>query len=70
MAGSMSVDDIIIAIKELDEEQRDSLILQLVQIDELMEELEDYIDLIRSRSEPRQPFDDFLAEMRAEGRDV
>lgn len=77
MAGTKSVDEIVGAMKALDEairgldeEERDGLRAQMAKIDELMEDLEDMLDLIRARSETRIPYEDFLAELRAEGRDV
>ncbi len=68
MPHSKSVDDIISAIKELDQEERENLARQIAKIDELMEDIEDIIDLVRSKNEDRIPYDDFLAELRAEGR--
>lgn len=70
MPSSMTVDEIVAAIKELGEEDRQALLLQLAQIDDLIEDLEDIADMLRSRNEPGRPFEEFLAEMRAEGRDV
>jgi len=70
MPSSMSVDEIVSAIKVLGEEDRQTLLMQLAQIDELLDDLEDIACVLRAKNEPGRPFEEFLAEMRAEGRDV
>jgi len=70
MPSSMSVDEIVNAIKELDQEGREGLLLQLTKIDELMEDLEDVMDLLRSETESERPFEDFVRELEARRRHV
>ena len=51
MAAPTTIDEIVAAIKELDEEDRDYLLLQLAQMDEFTEALESF--LAKSRAEHR-----------------
>ena len=66
----MTVDEIVAAIKALDEDDRCRLLAELIKIDDLMEDLEDIVDILRSDHGSERPYDEFLAELRAEGRDV
>jgi len=66
MPGSQSVEEIASAIEQLDQTQREALLLRMAKIDGLLEELEDMADVIRAQREPSKPFDDFLAELRVE----
>ena len=70
MPSSKSVDEIVSAIKGLDQEDRGGLLLQLAQIDELMEDLEDLMDLIRSETESGRPFDEFVRELESKRGDA
>jgi len=70
MPGSQSVEEIASAIEQLDQAQREALLLRMAKIDGLLEELEDMADVIRAQMEPSKPFDDFLSELRAEGHDL
>lgn len=77
MASAKTVDGITSAmkafdevIKGLDEEERENLKAVVAKIDELMEDLEDMLDLITAKGEKRVPYEDFMAELKVEGRDV
>jgi hypothetical protein len=70
MSASKTVDEIVTAIKELDDGDRGSLLLQLAKIDELMEDLEDLMDLIRSETESGRPFDEFVRELESKRGDA
>jgi hypothetical protein len=70
MPTARSVDEIMTAIKDLGEEDRGQLLIRLAQIDELMEDLEDVAELIRAARTSSRPFDEFMAELKAERGDV
>lgn len=70
MATPSSVDEIVAAIQKMGQEDREQLVLRLTQLDDLMEDLGDVLDVIRSAHEAGTPYEDFVAELRAEGRDV
>jgi len=65
-----SVDEVAAAIEEMSENEREQLLLRMAKMDDLLEDLEDIADLIRCSREPTQPLEEFIAELRAEGRDV
>ncbi len=65
MATVKSVDEIVVAIQEMGEQDREQLILKLAPIDDLMEDLEDMMDAIRSAQDEGKPYEEFLAELRA-----
>lgn len=66
MAENKTVDEIVAAVKEMSQEDRDDLLLQLAHIDDLLEDLEDIRDLLRTANESSRPFDEFLTELKAE----
>ena len=66
----MTVDQIVSAILGLSEEERGDLALRLVQMDELMEDIEDVLTILRTADEPSRPYEEFIDELRAEGRDI
>lgn len=70
MADPKSVDEVVAAIEDMNQEDRQDLLLRLAKIDDLLDDLEDVADLVRSAQERGRPFDDFLAELKAEGRDL
>ncbi len=70
MATPSSVDEVVAAIQKMGEEDREALILRLAQIDNLMEDLEDVLDIIRSANEEGTPYEEFVEELRAGGRGV
>jgi hypothetical protein len=70
MSHVLSVDEIADAIKKLSPRERGQLLSKIAEIEDLLEELEDIADVIRARGEPTRPYEEFLEELRAEGRDV
>jgi len=70
MATPSSVDEIVAAIQGMGEHDREELILRLAQLDDLIEDLEDVLDAIRAAQEEDTPYEEFVSELRAEGRDV
>jgi uncharacterized protein Yka (UPF0111/DUF47 family) len=70
MSNAKTIDEIVAAVREMDQEGREDLLLRLAQIDDLMEDLEDVADLLRAARESSRPFDEFLAELRAERSDL
>lgn len=66
----MSVDEVVAAIESMSEKEREELLMRLAVMDELLEDLGDIMDVIRSKHEEATPFDEFITELRAEGRDV
>ena len=70
MATPSSVDEVVAAIQKMGEEDRETLIVRLAQIDDLMEDIEDAMELIRASRTKSRPFEEFLAELRAERGDV
>lgn len=70
MANARKVDEIVAAVKVMSAHDREDLLLQLAQIDDLLEDLDDIRDLLRSATESSRPFDEFLAELRAERGDI
>jgi hypothetical protein len=70
MLPSRSVDEIVDAIEHMSQEEREALLLRMARIDDLLEELEDVAALLRSAREPARPYQDFLDELRSEGREI
>lgn len=71
MSHRLSVDEIVTAIGALNEQERLDLVGQLVRMDDLMEDFEDTLLVMnQADDEPARPFEEFLADMRAEGRDA
>jgi len=70
MRRSKSVDEVAAAIAEMTEQEREQLLLRMAKMDDLLEDLEDVADLLRFARESGRPYEDFLAELKAEGRDV
>lgn len=64
MSTSKTVDEIVEMVKDLSPGDRDDLVLRLAQIDELLEDLDDVRDLLRSARETSRPFEEFVAEVR------
>jgi hypothetical protein len=65
MSTPTTVDEIVTAIKGLGQEDRDALVLQLAMLDDLIEDLEDVMDLLRSEGERERPFEEFIRELEA-----
>lgn len=65
-----SVDRVADAIRRMDQKEREALLLQLAEMDDLIEDLEDVVALIRSAREPARPYQDFLDELKAERGEV
>ena len=70
MSNPISVEEIASAIEGMSREDREALLLRMAKIDDILEDLEDVIDLLRLANESGRPYEDFLAELRAEGREV
>ena len=70
MSNPRSVEEIASAIEGMSREDREVLLLRMAKIDDILEDLEDVIDLLRLANESGRPYEDFLAELRAEGREV
>ena len=70
MLESPSVDEVAEAINRMSQRQRQRLLSKLMEIEGLIEDLDDIADLIRARDEPSRPFDEFMEELKAEGRDI
>lgn len=70
LSQSPSVEEVAEAIKKMDCRQRRQLLSKLMEYEGLIEDLSDIADLIRTRDEPSRPFDEFINELRAEGRDI
>lgn len=66
MAEARTVDEIVAAVKQMSAQDRGDLLLRLAQIDDLLEDLDDIRDILRSAQESDRPFDEFIAELRAE----
>lgn len=65
MAGPKSVDEIVAAIEDMNQKDREDLLLRLAAIDDLLEDLEDVADLLRASRESSRPFEEFVAETNA-----
>lgn len=64
MTGKTSIDDIVSAIRALDEQERLDLVGQLVKMDDLMEDFEDTLYMLRRPDDKAErPFDEFVAEL-------
>lgn len=71
MPGKLSIDEIVAAIRALDEQERLDLVGRLVKMDDLMEDFEDTLYMLHRPDDERKcTLEEFLAELRAEGRDV
>jgi hypothetical protein len=70
MATNSSVDKIAAEIAGLSRDDREALLVRMAKMGDLLEELEDVADLLRSAREPARPYEEFLNELKAEGREV
>ena len=68
--ANKSVDKIAAEIEGLGREDREALLVRMAKMGDLLEELEDVADMLRSAREPARPYEEFLTELRAEGREV
>jgi len=65
MNSPTSVEEIAAAIERMSHEDREKLIARMANIDDLLEDLEDVLDLVRAAREGGRPYEEFLAELRA-----
>ena len=70
MPQSLSVDEVADAINRMNRRQRGRLLSKIAENQELLEELDDIVDVIRARGEPTRPYEEFIEELRAKGRDL
>ena len=70
MPQSLSVDEVADAIKKMSPRERGRLLSKIAEIEDLLEELDDIADVIRARGETTRPYEEFLEELKAEGRDI
>ncbi|HET6456702.1 MAG TPA: hypothetical protein VFI02_20055 [Armatimonadota bacterium] len=70
MPQSLSVDEVADAIKKMSRRERGRLLGKIAEIEDLLEELDDIADVIRARGETTRPYEEFLEELKAEGRDI
>lgn len=68
--ANKSVDKIAAEIEGLSREDREALLVRMAKMGDLLEELEDVADLLQSAREPARPYEEFLDELRAEGREI
>lgn len=68
--SKLRVDEVVSLIEEMDQKEREELLLRLASIDDLLEDLEDIADLLHAAREQSKPFEDFLSELRAERGDL
>lgn len=67
---SKSVEEIASAIERMSQSDREELLLRMARMDDILEDLDDIADLIRASHESSRPFDEFVEELRAKGRDI
>ena len=51
MADPRSVDEVVAAIEDMNQEDRQDLLLRLAKVDDLLDDLEDVADLVRAARE-------------------
>ena len=70
MSSPKSVDEVAAAIQEMSQSEREALLLRMAKMDDVLEDLEDIADLLRSAKDTSRPYEEFLADLRSQGRDV
>jgi len=68
MPVHLGVDELAREIKALSTPERQKLLLNLAGLDEFIEDLEDIADIIHSKGEPVRAYDEFVKELKEEGR--
>jgi hypothetical protein len=68
MPTHLGVDELTREIKALSKTNRQKLLLNLAELDEFIEDLEDIADIIHSKEEPVRAYNDFVEELKKEGR--
>ena len=70
MSHHRSVEEVAAAIEDMSQKEREVLLMRMAKMDDVLEDLEDIADLLRSARESSRPYDEFLADIRASGLDV
>jgi uncharacterized protein Yka (UPF0111/DUF47 family) len=65
MPKTRSVEEVVAAIEDMSPEEREDLLLRMAKMDDLLEDLSDVADLLKSSREASRPYEDFLSEVKA-----